>query len=219
MQNSNEKTYVKVHYSERERAKKCGARWDADSKKWYVKGNVELFLLKFTGGTKLQRDLFNLQEKLKDVFKSINHNENEDIGIYSSKTHKRLRKEADTISEKIKIIEKQIKDDYDVQHYIDLLEADQDETVTKKKSKNEFSMLDFFNKPEETGLTALDVNIEVKHHYVYGISQGIHTEYYENGNIKLKENYVDGKKHGEHICYDEHTGEIIHKRNYGDGYM
>ena len=139
-----EKTYVEVEYSEREEAKKCGARWDSIGKRWYATGNVELFLLKFTGRTKLQRDLLRLREDLDDTFRSIKHNENADITIYCPKRHKCLVKELDELKKRIEIVEKQVKEDYNVQHYINLLELDQDKIQTKKKSNGVFSKSDFF---------------------------------------------------------------------------
>lgn len=48
------KTYLNVPYAEKDYVKRCGAKWDAAAKKWYVSGNepVPVLLRRFMNGYK-----------------------------------------------------------------------------------------------------------------------------------------------------------------------
>ena len=100
-----EKTYVNVPYSEKEKAKKCGAKWDKNKSKWYVESDVEAFYDKFTETTKLQRDLWKIQRQIDHCYKMIAHNNNADVTIYrpelddQNRTRiKQLEKEKDKLT-------------------------------------------------------------------------------------------------------------------------
>lgn len=98
----------------------------------------ELFLLRFTGYTKKQRELGKLNQQLKDTFKAINHNNNGDITIPSKKYEQQLNQQVDNIREKMKALEKKVKKDFDVNHYIELEEKTKQENKPSNITKSDF---------------------------------------------------------------------------------
>lgn len=137
-----ERIYLKISYDEKEKAKKCGALFDWTVKQWYVY-NEELFLLQFTGQTKLKRSYFQIQDRITHLLSLINHNKNEDVTIPDVDYQQRMSKEIDEYSTKGEEILKQIKDDHNLAYYIELekrKESEKKPKHAKHKPKPEIAL-------------------------------------------------------------------------------
>lgn len=135
-----ERVYLKIKYDDKNRAKECGAKWDGINKDWYV-ANKELFMLKFTRRTKLQRKLDKLHQDRNKRLQSIAHNKNEDIRPYSKEYDLELHQAIYFIDEEIDEIEKQIKNDHDLEYYI---KQEESKPMLEPKKPNKIYKSDFF---------------------------------------------------------------------------
>lgn len=129
------KTFVTVSFHDRQKAKACGAKWDPDEKSWYVEGNEELFQLRFTGMTQLERQRRDLFRAIDDIQSSIVHGRNEDIVIvHDLEREMRLMLEKEKLENEIQLLNEKIRKDHDVNYYIDKITKKQ--THIKKKNHN-----------------------------------------------------------------------------------
>ena len=117
-------------------------KWDNENKAWYVNFSEALFLLRFTGYTKKERQLYILHKHVDDTFRAINQNNNEDITIPCKAYQERLNKQIDSTRKEIKALEKEIKKDFDVKYYIELEAKPMKPIKDNKQSK--FTKNDFF---------------------------------------------------------------------------
>lgn len=147
---NNERVYVRVGYHQKEKAKECGAKWDNVNKAWYVLKSEELFLLQFTNATKKNRKLWELEERLKYIFRMRNHRNNADITIVevNEEREKEDSDRIDALEKRIKKLKKEIVKDHDVNYYIEQETKNNPPEIiqpkTKQKPFQEFSMSDIF---------------------------------------------------------------------------
>jgi len=114
-----DKVYLEIPFKRKDEAKKLGAMWDKEKKSWFVsKDDHELFLLKFTKSTKLQREynfVLNASKNLTDVINNSEFN-------LSSEFVDELKKEIEKKNKILDVLLEEIKNDHDVEYYINLLE-------------------------------------------------------------------------------------------------
>jgi len=103
----NKKIYIEVDYSEKTKAKESGAFWDPEKKKWYCYDN-ELFLLKFTGLTKLQREKRRLLQNLGRLYSDLHFMKD------MNTTNEIYR-----IQDELKQLDEKIKNDHDIKYYLE----------------------------------------------------------------------------------------------------